>query len=165
MQRQKETDARRKPKVSRRKPKASRHNPSGRNRTSDQLISENTETQYSTLHSIALRTELHSVTSLLPQQSHKTTDTSFGTHTHSFCVTTAHHISHVALYYYLHVSLLFGCLVQTRFLHGLFTACRRCSAFDEGPAHPRGTDPTLRCDIKPSDWLERLNASMSGKCN
>ena len=52
--------------------KASRQNPSGRNRTSDQLISENTETQYSTLQSIALPTELHSVISLLPQQTHTT---------------------------------------------------------------------------------------------
>ena len=36
-------------------------NPSGRNRTSDQLISEHTDTQHPTLQSIALPTELHSV--------------------------------------------------------------------------------------------------------
>ena len=35
--------------------------PSGRNRTSDQLISEHTDTQPTTLQSIALPTELHSV--------------------------------------------------------------------------------------------------------
>ena len=36
-------------------------NPSGRNRTSDQLISEHTDIQHPTLQSIALPTELHSV--------------------------------------------------------------------------------------------------------
>ena len=80
LQRQKETDARR-------KPKASRQNPSGRNRTSDQLTSENTETQYATLQSIALPTELHLVISLQPQQTHTTTCTSFDTHNHASYVT------------------------------------------------------------------------------
>ena len=80
LQRQKETDARR-------KPKALRQNPSGRNRTSDQLISKNTETQYSTLQSIALPTELHSVISLLSQQTHKKSCTSFDTHSHASYIT------------------------------------------------------------------------------
>ena len=64
--------------------------PSGRNRTSDQLISENTHTQYSTLQSIALPTELHTVIRLLPQQTHTTTCTSF--HTHSDALYLTQHI-------------------------------------------------------------------------
>ena len=60
-----------------------RENPSGRNRTSDQLISENTETQYTTLQSIALPTELHSVSNILPHQTHKKRCTRFDTRNHT----------------------------------------------------------------------------------
>ena len=93
-QRQKETDARR-------KPKGLRQNPSGRNRTSDQLISKNTDTQYSTLQSIALPTELHSVVgSYVSTKSYNTL--------HKLRYTqprilrhTEHHISHAALVYHI----------------------------------------------------------------
>ena len=76
-QRQKEKEARHQRK------KGSRQNPRGRNRTSDQLISENTETQYTTLQSIALPTELHSVVGTLHHISHKIRLTGFDTHNHT----------------------------------------------------------------------------------
>ena len=63
---------------------SSRQNPSGRNRTSDQLISENTaRSQYTTLQSIALPTELHSVISVLPQLSTTICYARFDTHNYA----------------------------------------------------------------------------------
>ena len=70
-------------------------NPSGRNRTSDQLISEHTDTQHPTLQSIALPTELHSVLHAPHAKRNKKTYTHSYTNSHSFA--DAHHSRTVLL--------------------------------------------------------------------
>ena len=98
-----------------------RKSPSGRNRISDQLISEHTDTQHPTLQSIALPTELHSVSHTPHAKRNKKTSTHFDTHSHSFA--DAHHVRTLLLHLPV---ILFACANSFHATYGPVISTTKC---------------------------------------